>query len=53
MDRLGNQVHPMIQTLYPNNDAAMQDDNAAINTAGNFQSLFEENIFPGQQSLQI
>jgi hypothetical protein len=28
MDRLGNQVHPMIQTLFPNNDSVFQDDNA-------------------------
>jgi hypothetical protein len=26
VDRLGNQVHPMIQTLFPNNDAVFQDD---------------------------
>jgi hypothetical protein len=41
MDRLGNQVHPMIQTLFPN-DAAFQDNNAPINTAGIVQSWFEE-----------
>jgi hypothetical protein len=28
MGRLDNQVHPMIQTLCPNNDAVFQDDNA-------------------------
>jgi hypothetical protein len=28
VDRLGNQVHPMIQTLFPNNDAVFQDDDA-------------------------
>jgi hypothetical protein len=28
VDRLGNQVHPMIQTLFPNNGAVFQDDNA-------------------------
>jgi hypothetical protein len=38
VDRLGNQVHPMIQTLFPNNDAVFQDDN----TAGTVQSWFEE-----------
>jgi hypothetical protein len=27
---LGNQVHPMIQTLFPNNDAVFHDDNAPI-----------------------
>jgi hypothetical protein len=29
MDRLGNQVHPMIQMLFPNNDAVFQDDDCA------------------------
>jgi hypothetical protein len=32
----------MIQTLFPNNDAVFQDDNAPIHTAGTVQSLFEE-----------
>jgi hypothetical protein len=41
MDRLGNKVHPMIQTLFPNN-ALFQDDNALIYTAGTVQSWFEE-----------
>jgi hypothetical protein len=35
VDSLGNQVHPMIQTSFPNNDAP-------IYTAGTVQSLFEE-----------
>jgi hypothetical protein len=26
VDRLGNQVHPIIQSLFPNNDAVFQDD---------------------------
>jgi hypothetical protein len=30
VDRLVNQVHPMIQT-FPNNDALLQDDNAVRN----------------------
>jgi hypothetical protein len=41
-DRLGDQVHPMIQTLFPNNNAVFQDDNAPIYTARNVQSWFEE-----------
>jgi hypothetical protein len=41
MDRLGNQVHPMIQT-FPNNDAVFQDNNALVHTAGTVQSWFEE-----------
>jgi hypothetical protein len=34
VDRLGNQVHPMIQTLFPNDSAVFQDDSAPIHTAG-------------------
>jgi hypothetical protein len=34
VDKLGNQVHPMIQTLFPNN-------NAPNHTAGTVQSWFE------------
>jgi hypothetical protein len=30
VDRLGNQVHPMIQTLFSNNGPVFQDDNASI-----------------------
>jgi hypothetical protein len=37
VERLGNQVYPMIQTLFPN-DAVFRDDNAPIHTAGNVQS---------------
>jgi hypothetical protein len=35
---LGNQVHPMTQTLFLNNDAVFQDDNAPFHTAGTVQS---------------
>jgi hypothetical protein len=42
VDRLGNQVHPTIQTLFPNNDAVFQEDNASIHTAGTVHSRFEE-----------
>jgi hypothetical protein len=42
VDGLGNQAHPMIQTLFPNNDAVFQDDSAPINTAGTVQSWFED-----------
>jgi hypothetical protein len=32
----------MIQTLFSNNDAVFQDDNAHINTVGTVRSWFEE-----------
>jgi hypothetical protein len=37
-----NHVHPMIQTLIPNSDAAFQLDSALIHTARTVQSWFEE-----------
>jgi hypothetical protein len=40
--RLGNQAHPIIQTLFPNNDAVLQDDSAPIHTACTVQSWIEE-----------
>jgi hypothetical protein len=48
MERLGNQVHPMIKTLFLNNNAVFQDDNAHIDTAGAVQSWFQE----GEDELQ-
>jgi hypothetical protein len=42
MDRLANQVHPIFQTLFPNNDAVFQDDSVPIHTAGTSESWFEE-----------
>ena len=39
---LGNQVHPLIQTLFPNKGAVFQDDNDPIHTACTVQSWFEE-----------
>jgi hypothetical protein len=42
MERLDNQVHPKIQTLFVNNDAVFQDDNAPIQTAETVLSWFEE-----------
>ena len=30
---LGNQVHPTVKLLFPNNDAIFQDDNSPIHTA--------------------
>jgi hypothetical protein len=45
VDRLGNQMHPMIQNLFPKNEAVFQDDNASSHTAGTVQSCFEEHEF--------
>jgi hypothetical protein len=41
VDRLSNQMHPMIQSLFPNN-AVFQNDNSLIHTAGTVQTWFEE-----------
>jgi hypothetical protein len=42
VDRLDNQVHPMTQMLFPNDDTVFQDDNAPIHTARGVQLWFEE-----------
>ena len=42
MDILGSQVHPVVQVLFPNNNAIFQDDDSPINTARSVQSCFEE-----------
>jgi hypothetical protein len=39
---LGNQVHHIIQTLFPNNDAVFQDYSTPIHTAGTVQTRFEQ-----------
>jgi len=36
-DILGNQVHPMVRTLFSAGDAIFQDDNVPIHTAANVQ----------------
>jgi hypothetical protein len=41
VDRLGTQVHPMVQTLISNNDAVFQE-NDLIHTAETVQSWFGE-----------
>jgi hypothetical protein len=38
VNRLGDQAHPIIQALFPNNDAVFQVNNAPINTAETVQS---------------
>jgi hypothetical protein len=58
MNRLGNQVQPMIQTLFPNYDTVFQDDNATIHIAELFSHGLKSmkvnfNIFPGQHNHQI
>jgi hypothetical protein len=40
--RLGSQVHPMVQALFLNNDAVLQDYNVQIHTAGPVQLWFVE-----------
>jgi hypothetical protein len=42
MDRLDNQVHPIIQTLFSINNAAFQDVNGHTHTAGTVRSWSEE-----------
>jgi hypothetical protein len=42
VDRLGNEVHPTIQTLFPNSVAVFQDDNAPIHRVGTIQSWLED-----------
>ena len=42
MDNLGSQVHPMVQVLFPINDAVFQDDDSSIHRARSVQSWCEE-----------
>ena len=42
MDILDNQVHPVVQMLFPNSDGVFQDDNSPIHPARSVQSWFEE-----------
>jgi hypothetical protein len=42
VDILGNRVHPMVQMLFPDNDAIFQDDSSPIRTARRIESWFEE-----------
>jgi len=57
MDILGNQMHPMVQILYPNNDAVFQDDSSPIHgtkvfSLGLRSMTMQFNILPGQHSRQ-
>ena len=38
MDIVGNHLHPLVQMLFPNNDAVFQDDVLPIHTARSVQS---------------
>jgi len=42
MDILGSQAHPVVEVLFPNNDAVLQDDDLPIHAARSVQSWFEE-----------
>jgi hypothetical protein len=42
MDIFGNQGHPLIQMLFPNNNAIFWDDSSFKHTAGSVLSWFEE-----------
>jgi len=41
MDNLGSQVHPMVQVLFPKNDAIFRED-SPTHTARSVQFWFEE-----------
>jgi len=42
VDILGHQVHPMVQMLFPNNEAIFKDDNSSIHTVKSVPSWFDE-----------
>ena len=39
---LSDQLHPMVQTLFPDGDAVFQDDRAPVHTAHIVQDWFDE-----------
>jgi hypothetical protein len=54
VNRLGNQVHPMIQTLFPNNDAVFQDDTQLKLFSHGLKGMkVNFDIFPGQHNHHI
>jgi hypothetical protein len=59
VDRLGNQVHPMIQTLFPNNHVVIYKPTMPPFTQSELFShglksmKVNFNIFPGQHNHQI
>jgi hypothetical protein len=42
MDIVGKQGHPVVQMLFPNNDAIFQDNNSPVHTTRSVQSWFDE-----------
>jgi len=42
VDRLGEQLHPLVQMLLTNSDAVLQDDSSPVHTARSVQSWSEE-----------
>jgi len=57
VDILGNQVFPVDQMLFPNNDVIFQDDGSPTHTARNIQSCSRSmkmhfSIFPDQHNRQ-
>jgi hypothetical protein len=58
VDRLGNQRHPTIQTLFPNNDAVSQESNTPFIQLELFSHGLKSmkvnfNIFPDQHNHKI
>jgi hypothetical protein len=58
LDRLSNQVHPMIQTLFPKKDAVFEDDNVPFThlelfNQGLISRKVKYNIFLGLHNNQI
>jgi hypothetical protein len=58
VERLGNQVHPMIQTLFPNNNGVSKTTmppftQLELCSHGLKSMKMDFNIFPGQHSHQI
>jgi hypothetical protein len=51
VDRLGNQMHLMIQNLCLNNGAVFQGDNVPIHAVGTVQSWFQEHKYELQHLL--
>jgi hypothetical protein len=58
VDSLGSQVHPMIRTLFPSNDAVFQEDSAPLTQLELFSHGLKSmkvnfSVFPGQHNHHI